>query len=103
MATISSLRRKLSARQHEQGVTLQPKGPGYLQTDHKTKNLTLNWQFCHLGTENVYFSSHLWIYFQAVGRFTAGFAHSVLGFRGLHADLGEISFSEVLGMMDISP
>lgn len=27
----------------------------------------------------------------------------MLGFRGLDADLGEISFSEVLGIMDVSP
>lgn len=62
----------------------------------------LNRQFCHLGIENVCFSSRLSKHCQAVSRFTAGFATLMLGFRGLDADLGEMSFSKVLGTIDIA-
>lgn len=106
MAMISSLRRKLSARQHDQGVTLQPKGTVYLQTDHKNENhilktaaLSLRHRKCpFFFTFPGKFSNYL-----LVGRFTAGFATLMLSFRGLDADLGEISFSELLCIMDISP
>lgn len=50
----------------------------------------------------MWFSSHLSKHCQAVGRFTAGFATLMLGFRGLDADLGEMSFSKVLGTIDIA-
>lgn len=45
----------------------------------------------------------LFTFVDTLSRCTAGFATLMLGFRGLDADLGEISSSEVLGITDISP